>query len=132
MVGASDIKWTLRRQRIAFAQFTARSLNERDIASLMLDACLRARAGMDTTHARNMEYLPDGDRLILRAGAAERTGWRLWVADHRRGSPPDHADAPGRSSGRQLLATLAARLDAEIRSVSDGGTRVEVSSGLTG
>jgi len=62
----------------------------------------------------------------------EGAGWRLWVHDNGRGSPPDHPDGPSRSFGRQLLATLAARLNAEIRSVADGGTRVEVSSGLTG
>jgi two-component sensor histidine kinase len=75
MVGASDIEWTLRRQLIAFAQFTTRSLNERDIGSLMLDACLRARAGLDTTHAKIMEYLPDNDRLILRAGVGWKEGY---------------------------------------------------------
>jgi hypothetical protein len=52
MVGASDIEWTLRGQLIPFAQFTTRSPDERDIASLMLSACRRTRAGMDTTHAK--------------------------------------------------------------------------------
>jgi two-component sensor histidine kinase len=75
MVGASDTEWKLRRQLIAFAQFTTRSLNERDIPSLMLDACLRARAGLDTTHAKLMEYLPDSDRLILRAGVGWKEGY---------------------------------------------------------
>jgi two-component system, sensor histidine kinase PdtaS len=75
MVGASDTDGKLRRQLIAFAQFTTRSLNERDIASLMLDACLRARAGMDTTHAKIMEYLPDSDRLLLRAGVGWKEGY---------------------------------------------------------
>jgi two-component sensor histidine kinase len=62
----------------------------------------------------------------------EGAGWRLWVDDNGRGSPRELAEGPGKSFGRQLLATLAARLNAEVRSVSDGGTRVEVSSGLTG
>jgi len=75
MAGASDIERTLRRQLTAFAQFTTRSLNEKDIPSLMLDACLRARAGMDTTHAKIMEYLPDSDRLLLRAGVGWKEGY---------------------------------------------------------
>jgi len=75
MFGARDTERTLRRQLIAFAQFTTRSLNERDIPSLMLDACLRARAGIDTTHAKIMEYLPDSDRLILRAGVGWKEGY---------------------------------------------------------
>jgi hypothetical protein len=52
MVGVNDIEWTLRGQLIAFARVTTRSLNERDIGSLMLNACRRTRAGMDTTHAK--------------------------------------------------------------------------------
>jgi two-component system, sensor histidine kinase PdtaS len=75
MFGARDTERTLRRQLTAFAQFTTRSLDERDIPSLMLDACLRARAGMDTTHAKIMEYLPDIDRLILRAGVGWKEGY---------------------------------------------------------
>lgn len=62
----------------------------------------------------------------------EGAGWRLWVDDNGRGSPPLLAEGPGKSFGRQLLATLAARLNAEVRSATDRGTRVEVSSGLTG
>jgi two-component sensor histidine kinase len=66
---------TLRRQLVAFAQFTTRCLQETDIPSLMLDACLRARAGLDTTHAKIMEYLPKEDRLILRAGVGWKEGY---------------------------------------------------------
>jgi len=60
----------------------------------------------------------------------EGAGWRLWVCDNGRGLPADHAEGPGGSFGRQLLTTLAARLNAEVRSVTAGGTRVEVFSGL--
>jgi hypothetical protein len=69
---------TLRRQLVAFAQFTTRSLTEADIPSLMLDACLRARVGMDVTHAKLLEYLPESDRLILRAGV----GWKEGYVGH--------------------------------------------------
>jgi two-component system, sensor histidine kinase PdtaS len=66
---------TLRRQLTAFAQFTTRSLGESNIDSLMTDACLRARAGMGVTHAKLLEYLPDRDRLLLRAGVGWKPGY---------------------------------------------------------
>src|SRR6185503_10632951 len=75
MVDARQTEQTLRRQLVAFAQFTTRSLTEPDIPSLMLDACLRARAGMDMTHAKIMEYLPNRDRLLLRAGVGWKEGY---------------------------------------------------------
>jgi two-component system, sensor histidine kinase PdtaS len=65
----------LRRQLTAFAQFTTRSLGESNIDSLMMDACLRARAGMNMTHAKLMEYLPERDRLLLRAGVGWKDGY---------------------------------------------------------
>jgi two-component system, sensor histidine kinase PdtaS len=49
----------------------------------MLDACLRARAGMDTTQANIMEYLPETDRLILRAGV----GWKDGYVGHYQVAP---------------------------------------------
>jgi two-component sensor histidine kinase len=75
MVEPSQSERTLKRQLVAFAQFTTRSLDERNVTSLMLDACLRARAGLDVTHAKIMEYLPDRDRLILRAGVGWKEGY---------------------------------------------------------
>jgi two-component sensor histidine kinase len=66
---------TLRRQLTAFAQFTTRSLGERNIDSLLMDACLRSRAGLNVTHAKLMEYLPDHDRLLLRAGVGWKEGY---------------------------------------------------------
>jgi two-component sensor histidine kinase len=65
----------LRRQLTAFAQFTTRSLGERDIDALMLDACLRARAGLGMTHAKLLQYLPDRDRLLLRSGVGWKPGY---------------------------------------------------------
>lgn len=65
----------LRRQLTAFAQFTSRSLGERDIDALMLDACLRARAGLATTHAKLLEYVPARDRLLMRAGIGWKPGF---------------------------------------------------------
>ena len=65
----------LRRQLASFANFTTRSLGESNIDSLMMDACLRARAGMNVTHAKLLEYLPDRDRLLLRAGVGWKEGY---------------------------------------------------------
>jgi two-component system, sensor histidine kinase PdtaS len=65
----------LRRQLAAFAQFTTRSLGESNLDALMTDACLRARAGVDVTHAKLLEYLPARDRLILRAGVGWKDGY---------------------------------------------------------
>jgi GAF domain-containing protein len=65
----------LRRQLTAFAQFTTRSLGESDLDALMTYACLRARAGVDVTHAKLLEYLPSRDRLILRAGVGWKDGY---------------------------------------------------------
>jgi len=65
----------LRRQLASFANFTTRSLGETNIDSLMMDACLRARAGMNVTHAKLLEYSPDRDRLLLRAGVGWKEGY---------------------------------------------------------
>jgi two-component sensor histidine kinase len=72
---ASDREAVLKRQLAAFAQFTTRSLGESDLDALMTDACLRARAGVDVTHAKLLEYLPSRDRLILRAGVGWKEGY---------------------------------------------------------
>jgi two-component sensor histidine kinase len=66
---------TLRRQLTAFAQFSTRSLGESNIDALMLDACLRSRSGLNVTHAKLLEYIPDRDRLLLRAGVGWREGY---------------------------------------------------------
>jgi hypothetical protein len=47
------IEQTLRRQLTAFSQFSSRSLNEANIDALMLDACIRARAGTGVAYARS-------------------------------------------------------------------------------
>ena len=70
----SDMQ-SLKRQLTAFAQFTSRSLGESDIGSLMTDACVRARSGLNVTHAKLLEYLPDRDRLLLRAGVGWKPGY---------------------------------------------------------
>jgi hypothetical protein len=71
----APLEQTLRRQLTAFANFTTRALGESNIDSLMMQACLHARAGVKMTHAKLMEYLPDRDRLVLRAGVGWKDGY---------------------------------------------------------
>ena len=52
------------------SQFSTRSLGESNIEALMLDACLRSRVGLNVTHAKLMEYIPERDRLLLRGDRA--------------------------------------------------------------
>jgi len=75
MQNREEAEKILRRQLTSFANFTTRSLGESNIDSLMMDACLRARAGMNVTHAKLLEYLPDRDRLLLRAGVGWKEGY---------------------------------------------------------
>jgi two-component sensor histidine kinase len=71
----SSVEQSLRRQLSAFAEFTSRSLGERNLDALMLDACIRARAGLGVTHAKLLEYLPGRDRLLLRSGVGWKEGY---------------------------------------------------------
>jgi two-component sensor histidine kinase len=71
----TSLEQNLRRQLTAFANFTTRALGESNIDSLMMLACLQARAGMSMSHAKLMEYLPDRDRLVLRAGVGWKDGY---------------------------------------------------------
>lgn len=73
--GGKAIEQDLRRQLTAFAQFTTRSLGARDIPALMLDACLRSRAGLGLTHAKLLEYIPGRDRLLLQSGVGWKEGY---------------------------------------------------------
>jgi hypothetical protein len=66
---------SLKRQLTAFAKFTTQSLAESDLDTLMLNACVRARAGVDVSHAKLLEYLPGRDRMLLRAGIGWREGF---------------------------------------------------------
>jgi len=71
----APLEQTLRRQLAAFSTFTTRALGEANIESLMMQACLHARVGMRMTHAKLMEYLPDRDHLVLRAGVGWKEGY---------------------------------------------------------
>ena len=58
-------------------------------------------------------------------------GWRLWVQDDGCGLPQDYRCRDRKSFGSLLLATLAYRVNAELNFICEGGTRVEVSCGVT-
>jgi hypothetical protein len=75
MYHAEPIEQTLRRQLTAFSQLSTRSLGKANIDTLMLDACIRSRAGLNVTHAKLLEYLPNRDRLLLRAGVGWKEGY---------------------------------------------------------
>ncbi len=61
----------------------------------------------------------------------EGAGWRLWVHDDGCGLPPDYDNPSSKSFGHQLLLTLAARVNAEIKySSNTGGTRADVICGI--
>jgi two-component sensor histidine kinase len=83
MVSTIEIQETLRRQLAAFAQFTSRSLGESDLDSLMSEGCLRSRAGLGVSHAKLLEYMPDTDCMLLRAGV----GWKPGVVGQYRVAP---------------------------------------------
>jgi two-component sensor histidine kinase len=61
----------------------------------------------------------------------EGAGWRLWVHDNGRGLPVNDDAIATQSFGRQLIATLVSRINAEITYASDGGTKVDVFCGVT-
>jgi two-component sensor histidine kinase len=61
----------------------------------------------------------------------EGAGWRLCVHDNGGGLPFDDNAIATHSFGRQLIATLVSRINAEITYTSDGGTKVDVFCGVT-
>jgi two-component sensor histidine kinase len=74
---------------------------------------------------------PEGEAGEIVLGyRQEGAGWRLWVHDNGRGLPSDHDSHSSKSFGHQLLLTLVARVNAEIRYLSDSGTRADVIFGI--
>lgn len=71
----SEREATLQRQLTAFANFTSRALKDGHIGPLLTDACVRARSGLNMTHAKILEYIPERDRLLLRAGLGWKEGY---------------------------------------------------------
>jgi two-component sensor histidine kinase len=61
----------------------------------------------------------------------EGVGWRLWVHDNGHGIRQEREGKSARTFGNQLVATLVSRLNAEIRYVSEQGTKVDVFCGVT-
>jgi two-component sensor histidine kinase len=59
----------------------------------------------------------------------EGAGWRLWVYDNG-SAQPDGRAVVSPSFGTRLVATLAARLNAELNKTCGGGTRIDIIYGL--
>jgi hypothetical protein len=97
-----DPEELLRRQLAAFAQFTNRSLGETDLDSLMTDGCQRARAGIGVSHATLLEYLPESDRMLLRAGVGWKPGY---VGQYQ--VPPDLDTPVGYAFGFSEVVSIA-------------------------
>ena len=83
------------------------------------------------TNAAKYAFIDRTNGEIVLGYREEGAGWRLWVHDNGSGLPSDHANRATQSFGHQLVATLATRVNAEITYASDGGTKVEVTSGVT-
>jgi hypothetical protein len=73
----------------------------------MLDACPRARAGLDTTHAKIVEYLPEEDRLILRAGRRLEGGLRRAVSGAPTSIPRAATPSPFRKASQSRTTAIA-------------------------
>ena len=58
------------------------------------------------------------------------TGWRLWVRANGTGLPSESIQSGGTSFGTQLITILAERVHAKIDVRNDGGTTINLSSGL--
>jgi two-component sensor histidine kinase len=58
-------------------------------------------------------------------------GWRFWVHDNGKGLPTDWKNGSTESFGQRLVATLVARVNAQITYSSEGGTKVEIAYGVS-
>jgi two-component sensor histidine kinase len=62
----------------------------------------------------------------------EGAGWRFWVHDNGTGLPEDWKVGATKSFGQRLIATLVARVNAQIDYFSDHGTKAEIAYGISG
>ena len=82
------------------------------------------------TNAAKYAFAKREEGEIILGYQEEGAGWRLWVHDNGRGLLSQSNTADATSFGRQLVATLVARVNAEIKYVSDGGTKVDILCGV--
>jgi two-component sensor histidine kinase len=83
---------TILRQRELLAELGASALRGADLDELLNNACRMVADGMGVKFTKVLEYLPDENALLVRAGV----GWRPGVVGHARldagaGSPAGHA-----------------------------------------
>ena len=83
------------------------------------------------TNAAKYAFQGRNSGEIVLAYREEGAGWRLSVHDDELGLPPDHVNDPKKSFGHQLIATLVARVNAHVHYVSEDGTKVDVTYGVS-
>src|SRR5436190_19848342 len=83
------------------------------------------------TNAAKYAFAGNDTGEIVLGYRQEGAGWRLWVHDNGHGIGPESASKSMKTFGNQLIATLVSRMNAEIRYVSEGGTRADVFCGIT-
>jgi two-component sensor histidine kinase len=81
------------------------------------------------TNAAKYAFIDRDESEVFLGYREEGAGWRLWVHDNGIGLLRD-AELPGKSFGRQLIATLASRVNAAIIYQRNDGTRVDIVSGI--
>lgn len=84
------------RQRALLAELGAYALKAENLDALLQEACRLAAIGIDVRFSKVLEYIPDGGRLLVRAGI----GWNPGVVGHATleadaGSPAGHALTSG-------------------------------------
>jgi GAF domain-containing protein len=92
---AEELAYRLRQQQLT-AELRRFALRTHDLDELLQKATRLCAQGLQTEFCKAMEYLPDEQRFIVRAGV----GWRLGVVGHARtgadaGSPTGYAFQTG-------------------------------------
>ena len=83
------------------------------------------------TNAAKYAFTNRDNGEVLLGYREEGVGWRLWVHDNGNGLGVAGENNTGASFGRQLITALVSRVKAEIIYRNEGGTRVDIVSGLT-
>ncbi|MCB8819466.1 PAS domain S-box protein [Microvirga rosea] len=81
---ADELAYRLHQQEV-LARFGSLALETRDFGILLQEATRLCAEGMRTRFSKVMEYLPDEDRFIIRAGV----GWKPDVIGSRTGADPE-------------------------------------------
>ena len=101
----SELTLRLRQQELA-AEFATFSLQHDEVQPVLDEACRVAAKGMECTLSKVLEFLPDDDEFVMRAGL----GWRPGSVGHVRlgadmGSPAGYAFRTGQPVRSNHLAS---------------------------